>query len=130
VVALLPHTCVAHVNIGDLAKFYVAGLTHPEVFNGKELNIAFENLTAQEVAAVLFSELGHKFPVHHISTGELADPRYYRPYNEVDLMVNEIGMEVTPEELAELKSFEIPVGTFADYVADNKEAFLKTYGLS
>ncbi|KAH7377300.1 NmrA family protein [Pyrenochaeta sp. MPI-SDFR-AT-0127] len=59
------------VSVEDIARFVVAAIESPSTFAGKELGLASEKLTAEQIAEQLSTISGHKVKVEYISDDQV-----------------------------------------------------------
>ena len=107
VTALKPDTKVPHLLAEDVGKFAAVALLDPSKFNSKELNLAAENLTAEDVTSIIGAVAGRSFEAvvpdfNGIEAIGLEYPLagYHEWCNEVDAAVDvaalkEYGIELT-----------------------------------
>ncbi|EJD43432.1 NAD dependent epimerase/dehydratase [Auricularia subglabra TFB-10046 SS5] len=124
-----PDLLFAHLDAADIGRWAAAAFLDPQRFGGKALRPAVENLTLEEIAQALETFAGVKIERAFVTPAELPhDPK--DPIGalraEVAVWQNRGEAWEPAEELEEIKSYGIPLTTFAEFLAKNKAAVFAT----
>lgn len=117
VIAMQPDTKLAMVAAQDIGKFAVAAFNYPDRFNGKQPELAGDQLTIPEIAAVL-SRVSRR-PVSAVClTSEAAIARGKHPVMvQHQAWANEVGYPIAVKELQE---YGISLTSFAAWAEMNQ----------
>lgn len=115
VTALKPGTKVPHILGEDVGKFAAAALLNPAKFAGKELDLAADNLTAQEFAGVVGDVTGVKIDapapefaadgVQSVGLDSFALAGYHEWCNEFGAAVDTKALEEYGVEMTSMREF-------------------------
>ncbi|MBW4474054.1 MAG: NmrA/HSCARG family protein [Stenomitos rutilans HA7619-LM2] len=120
VIAMQPNTKLAMVAAQDIGKFVVTAFNHPDRFNGKQIELAGDQLTIPEAAAVL-SRVSRQSVSAVCLTPEAAIARGKHPVMvQHQAWANEVGYPIAIEELQEYEG--ISLTSFATWVEMNQNA--------
>ncbi|EJD43462.1 NAD dependent epimerase/dehydratase [Auricularia subglabra TFB-10046 SS5] len=116
---------LAHLDAHDIGRWAAAAFLDPPRFAGKALALAAENLTIGQAARALSKAAGFEI------TAEVIEPADWlkdttNPLAPIHAAIatwfNKVGSSISEAELAEVKSYGIPLTTFEEFLAKNKDA--------
>lgn len=126
--ALKPTDLLPIVDTRDIAKFAVAAFQNPERFHGKEVAIAGEVLSIEEIAAQLSEAIGDdgRGPIRYVAytEEEIEEGKKTNPMVVAHFLIKELVRFVTVEES---KSWGVELGTFTEFLEREGEAVRATY---
>lgn len=122
--ALRPETKLAMIDEDDIAKFILAAFQEPLRFNSKELHLASEFQTPDELLATLSAATGRDLRVSYFPEEEVEAQRKTNPFVAGQLLTRESAKFV---DLDEVKAWGIPMGTFREFVQREKDSIDRTY---
>ncbi|KAK3352689.1 hypothetical protein B0T25DRAFT_500978, partial [Lasiosphaeria hispida] len=122
--ALLPGAKMPLVGADDIAKFAVAAFKDPARFAGKEIPIAGDELSPEEIMELLSEAAGKQLKFVALTDDEIAAQRGFNPMIVAQLALRELGKFVKAEES---KVWSIPLLTFKEFVGKNKDLIKQTY---
>ncbi|EJD50450.1 NAD(P)-binding protein [Auricularia subglabra TFB-10046 SS5] len=120
---------LAHLDADDLGVWAAAALLDPPKFAGKELDLAAENLTLVEVVRALEKFAGVEIATEFIEPAELAKDTssQLKPIMAaVADWQNTKGLSVSPEAIAELRTYGLPLKSFTEFLEKNKVVVFET----
>lgn len=120
---------LAHLDADDLGAWAAAALLDPAKFAGKELAIAAENLTLEQVVQTLEKFAGVPIATEFVEPEEMAkdtDNKFAPLLAGVCAWQNAHGLSVSPEAIEELRTYGLPLRPFTDFLERNKAAVLAT----
>ena len=126
--ALKPTDVLPIVDTADIAKFAVAAFQDPERFHQKEVAIAGDELTIEEIARQLSEAIGDdgKGPIRYVALTEeeIETQRATNPFIVAQLAVKELTKFVKVEES---RGWGIELSTFREFLEREREAVRATY---
>ncbi len=126
-IAFLPGVKIPYVDANDIASFAVVVFQDPGRFNGKEINIAGEELTPEEVVEQLQEAVGEgsRFEFVPVTDEEIEQRKGMGdPMITAQLALRELPKFVKVEET---KEWGIRMTTFKEFLERNKKAVGETY---
>ncbi|RYP23286.1 hypothetical protein DL765_001195 [Monosporascus sp. GIB2] len=109
-----------HIDGGDIGKFAASALLDPDRFGGEEIDLGFENLTAEEVRAILSRVAGRDIKARRRTPEEQAQDR--TPVQKFELWANRVDVSIDGEAL-QLK-YGIRLTSLEEYLQREKDRFL------
>ncbi|KAH8705880.1 putative NAD dependent epimerase/dehydratase [Talaromyces proteolyticus] len=112
------------VDHDDIGKFGAAALLDPTRFNKQAIEIASELMTVDQIMADLSKATGKKISAHYLSDKELESEAAQGSPASWHVFLRDLAQFVDENKL---KSWGIPLNSFSDFLAREKEAVIETY---
>ncbi|KAK3378719.1 hypothetical protein B0T24DRAFT_522943 [Lasiosphaeria ovina] len=122
--ALLAGEKMPLVDANDIAKFAVAAFQDPERFKGKDVVVVGDELTPEEIMECLSEVTGRKLKFVALTDAEIEAQKAVNPLITAQLALRELKNFMKAEES---RSWGIPMTTFKDFLAHNKDLVKQTY---
>lgn len=116
--AMLPDTRLDFITADDVATFACAAFTNPEKFNEKNIELASESLTMNEVAAILSNVTGKKLTVYSLSPEEAVNEGIFLGVVQSQEWNNEVGYNV---DIESLKTYNLKLTPFKEWAEKYKD---------
>ncbi|WP_337101293.1 NmrA/HSCARG family protein [Paenibacillus sp. YIM B09110] len=116
--AILPDTRVDFITADDVATFACAAFNNPEKFNGKNIELASESLTMNDVAAVLSNVTGKRLTVYSLSPEEAVDQGIFAGVVRSQEWDNEVGYNV---DIDSLKTYNLKLTPLKEWAEKYKD---------
>lgn len=123
--AVAPDTGLPLIDDEDIGAFAVAAFRDPERFHAKEIVLVGEILAVDKCVDAIAEATGRAIGRVYLSEEEVEEAAATNPALLLQRLVR--GMEHLVS-VDETKSWGIPMGTFANYVARERKQFEETYG--
>ncbi|EJD50452.1 NAD(P)-binding protein [Auricularia subglabra TFB-10046 SS5] len=120
---------LAHLDPDDVGAWAAAALLDAPRFAGKELDLAAENLTLPEVVKALEKLTGVEIATEFVEPAEMAKDTTSKMAPLLAAMCgwqNAHGLSVSPEVIAELRGYGLPLTPFTEFLEKNKAAVIAT----
>ncbi|KAF8144007.1 NAD dependent epimerase/dehydratase [Mycena galopus ATCC 62051] len=114
---------VGHLGADDVGLFAAAALLDPTRFAGKEIELANESLTIEEVAAHLTEAVGAEVKVKYRTAEETAEARKVLPTLERQILA-------AADDVPDLAEYGFRLTTFKEFLEREKSAIRKTVGIN
>ncbi|ORY71363.1 uncharacterized protein BCR38DRAFT_416570 [Pseudomassariella vexata] len=121
---LLPSTQLPLIDTEDIARFAIAAFQNPEKFSGKQIPLASEVRTPNELMALVTAASGKKVKAKFLSDEEMLRMLGENPFIISHVLMRDMSWNV---DIDEVKSLGIPMGTFENYLKREKKAVDETY---
>ncbi|MFA1714142.1 NmrA/HSCARG family protein [Peribacillus frigoritolerans] len=118
--AMFPDTRLDLIAADDVASFACAAFNNPEKFNEKNIELASESLTMNEVAAILSNVTGKKLTVYSLSPEEALNQGIYSGLVRSQEWNNEVGYNVNIDSL---NTYNIKLSSFKEWAEKYKYEF-------
>ncbi len=102
----------------DIGRFVAAIFMGQERFNGKDIDLAVQALSIEEIAERLAKVAEKKVGVRFWTEEEIADQKDTNVFIPSQLLLRNMGNWV---DLEDVKKWGVPLRTFEDFLASNKE---------
>ncbi|RBR23428.1 uncharacterized protein FIESC28_03807 [Fusarium coffeatum] len=122
--ALTPDTQLNLIDPEDIAKFAVAALHDPAKFHGHGIDLVGERLTAVEMMEALSEVVGREITASFYTEEQIAQDIEKNPFIGASLFLRDGVKHVDAEKV---KTWGVPMGTYREFLAREKEAVQKTY---
>ena len=122
--ALKPDTQLNTIDPEDVAKFAVAALRDPARFHGRGIDLVGERLTAVEMMEALSEAVGREITASFYTEEQIAQDIEKNPFIGASLFLRDGVKHVDAENV---KTWGIPMGTYREFLAREREAVQKTY---
>lgn len=122
--AMEPTTGIPLVDTDDIGKFVVAAFCDPAKFHKKEISIAGEVITPDEVMQQLGEANGRDMRNVFLTDEEIEAQRATNIFVVAQLMFRDLDKCV---DLEETRSWGIPLGTFKEFLKRESKAVKETY---
>ncbi|RYP83458.1 hypothetical protein DL769_001361 [Monosporascus sp. CRB-8-3] len=109
-----------HIDGRDIGKFAASALLDPDRFGGEEIELGFENLTAEEVCAILSRVAGRDIKSRRRTPAEEAQNR--TPFQMFQLWANHVDISIDGEALQ--RKYGIRLTPLEEYMQQEKDRFL------
>ncbi|UZP80754.1 NmrA family NAD(P)-binding protein [Paenibacillus polymyxa] len=116
--AILPDTRLDLITADDVATFACAAFNNPEKFNEKNIELASESLTMDEVAAVLSNVTGKRLTVYSLSPEEAVDQGIFPGVVRSQEWHNEVGYNI---DIDSLKTYNLKLTSFKEWAEKYKD---------
>ncbi|KAL4817412.1 hypothetical protein BDW67DRAFT_28186 [Aspergillus spinulosporus] len=116
-------TVIPMIDPNDIGEFGAAAFMDPEGFHGKEIAIASELLTLDEILASLSKATGKQLKANYMSQEEIDAQMKTNPFVGGQLMARDMVDEV---DMAYMNTFGIQMGTFEAFLAREEERLRET----
>lgn len=116
--AMLPDTRLDFITADDVATFACAAFNNPEKFNEKNIELASESLTMNEVAAILSNVTGKRLTVYSLSPDEAVNQGIFSGVVQSHEWNNEVGYNV---DIDSLKTYNIKLTPFKEWAEKYKD---------
>ncbi|WYZ44732.1 hypothetical protein EsH8_VIII_000048 [Colletotrichum jinshuiense] len=125
ITALRPDTRLPTVDPNDIGRFALASYQNPVKFNGQEIAITSESLTADEIMTKLAKVTGREFKAVYLSDEEVEAQKAGNPFLAGQLAMRDMEQFANHEKT---RSWGVPLGTLDGYLQREKEKVKETYG--
>ncbi|KAK3318949.1 hypothetical protein B0H66DRAFT_558463 [Apodospora peruviana] len=122
--ACRPDDVLPMVDTVDIAKFAVAAFQDPGRFHEKEVSIAGEKLTFEEILAQLSEVTGREFKFVALTDEEIEAQKATNPFIVGQLCIRQLAKFVNVDES---KAWGIPLSNFREFLAREKDLVKETY---
>ncbi|KAH6697161.1 hypothetical protein F5X68DRAFT_226547 [Plectosphaerella plurivora] len=121
---MTPETKIGFIDPEDIAAFAVAAMQDPERFGGQEINLVGERLTPGQAMEALSGVIGRTLEAKFHTEEEIATMMATNP-----LVGAQVALRGGEEfaDVAEAKSWGVPMGTFQNFLARENAAVQETY---
>ncbi|KAH7412837.1 hypothetical protein BKA64DRAFT_659679 [Cadophora sp. MPI-SDFR-AT-0126] len=122
-----PETKLMFVDVGDIARFVVAALKSPDMFNDHAIELGGEEVTMDGLAVLVGKEVpGTTFRVEYVSTVEQAlEEGYSEGVARAQKWQREVGYQVDVKGLEE--RYGIRMTRIAEFLANHRDEVRATY---
>ncbi|PLB43977.1 putative NAD dependent epimerase/dehydratase [Aspergillus steynii IBT 23096] len=124
--ALLKETLVPMVDPNDIGRFAAEAILDPSRFHTKEIDLASELLTAEDILKELAQATGRQFKAHFLTEEEINAQAAVNPMIKGQLGMRDMYRFVNIEDV---KAWGFPLGTFGGFLERKKESVGKTYSV-
>ena len=122
--AYTPETRLPLCDTEDIAKFAVAGFQDPARFDRKEISIASESWTPEELMAQLAEANGKDMRCRFLTEEEIETEKKEDMFVTAQLISRDMSKSV---DIEAVKSWGIPLGTFKGFLKRESKAVKETY---
>ena len=122
-IGILPDSKMPLIDQEDIAKFAIAAFKEPARFGGKTFQIASDIRYPEDVIKSLSKASGRDIKVHFLTDEEI-EAQKANPMVNGMLALRDMSQFV---DFDEVKSWDIPLNTWEDFLAREKEAVQETY---
>ncbi|EED13516.1 NAD dependent epimerase/dehydratase, putative [Talaromyces stipitatus ATCC 10500] len=127
ITALRSDTVLPLTDTKTIGLFSSAAIMQPERFNGKTISYLDELLTLSEFIERLSQAVGRELKITYLSDDEVEAQRETNPILGGQLVTRDMAQFAN---LDQVKSLEVPLGTFEEYLKREREAVNATYNKS
>ncbi|RYP56364.1 hypothetical protein DL771_011920 [Monosporascus sp. 5C6A] len=113
-------TKMPHIDERGIGKFAASALLDPDRFGGEEIDLGFENLTAEEICAILSRVAGRDIKARRRTPEEEAQKR--TPFQMSQILANRVDISIDGEALQ--RKYGIRLTPLEDYMQREKDRFL------
>ncbi|KAL4955911.1 hypothetical protein BDW69DRAFT_159646 [Aspergillus filifer] len=117
-------TIIPMVDPYDIGAFGAAAFSDPGKFHGKEIALASQLMTLDEVLASLSAFAGRKLKASYMSEEEIDAQKGNNPFLGGQLMMRDMADGV---DMDEVRSWGIPLTGFARFLKREEERVMKTF---
>jgi uncharacterized protein YbjT (DUF2867 family) len=122
--ALTPEVLIPVFDAEDMGATAAAVFQDPGRFNGKDIALASEKLTGDQVMEQLSVATGRELKAAYMTEEEINAQKVFNPFVEAQLVSRQMAEFV---DLDEPKSYGIPLTKFGDFLEREKPALRKTF---
>jgi uncharacterized protein YbjT (DUF2867 family) len=122
--AFAPDTLLPMVDPNDIGQFAAAAVLNPVKFNQQEIEIASEFLGVDDLMQSLSRATGRDLRAVYLSDDEISVQKATNPFIAAQLMARDLASFV---DLEKVKSWNIPLGTFDEFLQREKSQVDATY---
>lgn len=122
--ALEPDTKLNLVDPQDIARFAFAALNEPEKFNGEEIDLVSERLTAVQMMQCLAHATGREMKAQFYADEQVAQAMDTNPFIGSQVFLRDGEKCVDAERV---KTWGIGLGSFKEFLVREKDAVAETY---
>ncbi|CAL5872405.1 uncharacterized protein PFLUO_LOCUS6669 [Penicillium psychrofluorescens] len=122
--AWTPETLLAMVDPNDIGKFGATALLDPARFHEKDIDLASELLGLEPTIQKLSKITGRSLKVVFLSQEEIEAQSQADPFIEIQLVMGEQAQFV---DMNKVKSWNIELGNFEQFLEREKDDFVKTF---
>lgn len=122
--ALTKETLVPMVDPNDIGRFAAEALLDARRFHSREIDLASELLSVEDVLAKLAQATGRQFKAHFMTQAEVDAQAAVNPMIGGQLAMRDMHRFVNIEDV---RAWGLPLGTFGGFLERKKEAVRKTY---
>ncbi|KAJ7143299.1 NAD dependent epimerase/dehydratase [Mycena crocata] len=119
---------LGHLDPADVGQFAAAALLDPPRFAGKELDLIYEELTFDEIAAHLTAAIGKEVTVKYRTEEETAEAKKVLPAVEEQLWAPTVTATKGAGNYSQLVKYGFRLTTFEEFLEREKVAIRKTVG--
>lgn len=123
--AMQRDTLIPLVDVDTIGRFGAAALRDPERFHGKEIELADEFATVDEVLGKLAAVTGRDLKAVYMTDEEVDAEKGTNPFVAGMLMMRGLAGFV---DLEKVKEWGIPVSSMDRFIEREKSRVLETYG--
>lgn len=109
------------VTVEDIARFVTAAFNNPDEFNRKQISLASDEITMEQVASALNEGLDKNIHVEYLSYDEAIAAGMSKRLIQSQLWGNQVGYNA---DFKELNTYQIPLTSFKKWVMNNKVKIL------
>ncbi|KIM99993.1 hypothetical protein OIDMADRAFT_42879 [Oidiodendron maius Zn] len=113
-----------HLDAEDVGKFAAAALLNPGKFRGEEIELGNENLTVEEVAAMMKLATGKDVGIRKRSEEEAKRVWNQNPSLRFQGLANEVDLSMDGAALG--KKYGIPLNSFEEFLTREREVLIET----
>jgi uncharacterized protein YbjT (DUF2867 family) len=117
-------TKMPHLDAVDVGKFAAAALLEPEKFRGEEIELGSENLTIEEVAAMMKETSGVEVRIRKRSEEETERVWNYNPTLRFQRLANEKDLSIDGTALKE--KYGIRLSNLEEFLTREKEVLIES----
>ncbi|GAB1319935.1 hypothetical protein MFIFM68171_10145 [Madurella fahalii] len=123
-VAFRPDTGLTMVDEQDIAAFAVAAFQKPDKFHGQVIDIVGEIVRADEAFEMISQATGRDIRRVYLSDDEAKEAEATNPFIITQIIARSMEAVVNMDEI---RSWGVPLGSFANFLARQKKEFEETY---
>lgn len=124
--AFTRETVIPMVDPNDIGRFGAAAFLDPERFNGKEIEVASQFMTLEDVTAALGKVTGRVFKVNYLSNEEIDATIGTNPFIAGQLMARDMADFVRMDEV---RAWGVPLGSFDEFLQRERGRVEETYSI-
>ncbi|KAI9036157.1 NmrA/HSCARG family protein [Aspergillus affinis] len=124
--ALTKENLVPNVDPNDIGRFAAEALSNSQRFHAKEIDLASELLSVEDILKELAQATGRQFKAEFLRQEEVDAQLAVNPMIGGQLAMRDMHKFVNMEEL---KAWGIPLGSFKGFLERKKESVEKTYSI-
>lgn len=117
-------TRMPHFAAADVGKVAAKALLEPEKFNGHEIELGFENLTIEEIAAALSTASGREIKIRLRTLEEAAEVENLVVTQKFQRLANEYRLDIDGKALEE--KYGVKLTTFKEFLDGEREMLMKS----
>ncbi|KAF7560734.1 hypothetical protein G7046_g3407 [Stylonectria norvegica] len=122
--ALEKTTQMPMVNTATIGEFSGAAILDPKRFDGQEISYCDEMITVDQIMASLSKATGRDIKAFYLPEEEVEAQKYNNPFIAGQLSMRDMAQFV---DMDEVKTWGIPLKSFDEYLAAEKERVAETY---
>ncbi|KAL4923887.1 NmrA/HSCARG family protein [Aspergillus undulatus] len=124
--AFTRNTIIPMVDPNDIGRFGAAAFADPDRFHGKEISLASQLMTLDEVLGSISKATGRDLKANYMSDEEIDAQKATNPFVAGQLMMRDMAEGV---DMDEVHSWGVPIGSFGQFLEREEERVKKTFSV-